>query len=678
MKKLVSLSTLLATLLYADAQNNKLDQIVVLGTKTESNISDLPAHVEVITQEQIQNSGYTTTADILANSVTIQTSPDGSSVRLRGMAHNETLLLIDGRRVIGEYEKKYELERIPAGMIERIEILKGSGSVLYGSEAMGGVINIITKKPTQKLTGEGSAVVYSDRIATDIFLAGALGATNYKLFANYLNRNAYDLQREINPKVMQAGEAKDPQNLTGGGGFGALRSDLASSYEIQREFLASLELVNVGAALSHKLNESFEMGADMGYLEEKKDALFVSNSYASNYKLPNTNPIMAREIPADEQNRNKRLTLGAYAKANPLENLTILYDFAHASYDKERFIYTPLYSELGYTSIDASLSGENVATLTSNIHNLLTTYTLNAENKLSFGAEHRERKNSSNALNTSRNNEALFAQHEYKPLEPLRVVYGARYDKDSLGESLWSGSLGANYALTQKLKLKTNYAQGFTTPDDRDLFVTQMTPNGRPMYGSTIITGDKTEAWQLKSQKSETIEAGLTYLTDYFKFDTTLYKTDVRDKIQRDIKPTYQTFINLDSVSIEGFESSLEFYYEEDFTARLYYMALDARDNLDNSELLFTPTEATGLSMSYFFKKNIEFRTITKHTSEQLNEERQRVPSYMITNLKVIATDLYKNFDLFCGVDNLFGETIDDTLGAIPQVNYYAGAKYRF
>lgn len=682
MKKSIVISLVSAALLHADLSTYKLDEIVILGTRTQTNISNLPSHVEVITQEEIKNSGFLTTADILVNNVSIQTSPDGSSVRLRGMEHNDTLLLIDGRRVIGEYEKKYELERIPAGMIERIEILKGSGSVLYGSEAMGGVINIITKKPTEKLMGEGSVIYGKDRVGANIFLGGKLGNSSYKLYTNYLTRDPYKVSRDTDVKVMQAGNEVSPSNLPNNATFGALKNNLHDSYIIDREFLPSLELVNVGGALSHKLNDVFEAGLDFSYLEEKKDNLFIGQSYATNYNLPNTNPIMARNIPAHEYNENKRVQVGGFVRINPMQNMEILYDAAHAKYDKDRVIQTPLFAELGFTNYQDSESSINKTIIKSMIHNIMGTYKLSDSNKISLGAEYRDKKNESDALSTSRDNKAVFAQHEYRALDSVEFVYGMRYDKDSIGESQFSGSFGANYELSKNTKLRANYAQGFKSPDDRDLFVMQMTPNGRFMYGSTIIAGDKTEAWDVKAEKSETMELGFITKGGFYKFDATVYRTDVEDKIERVILGSganqYQTFRNIADVTIKGFESSLSLFYKEDFMAKLYYMALDAKNNEDNSKLLFTPKEAASISLSYFLNENMELRSITKYIGKQLNEEAKEIGGYTLSNLKFIATDVAKDLDLFAGIDNIFKKELDDTIGLVPEAYYYVGAKYSF
>jgi len=682
MKKSILFSLACASLIHADITTQKLDPVVTLATRTQSNITNLPAHVEVISKEEIENSGYINTADIFINSGSIQTSPDGSKVSLRGMSHNDTLLLIDGRRVIGEYEKKYELERIPAGMIERIEILKGSGSVLYGSEAMGGVINIITKKPTQKLTGEGSVIYGQDRVGANLFLGGKIGESSYKLYTNYLTRDPYKLSRTTDVKVMQSGNEVSPSQLPNNATFGALRTNLNDSYTLEREFLANLEVLNVGGALSHRFSSSFEAGVDFSYLDEKKDNLFIGNSYTTNYTLPNNNPIMAKYTPAHEYNENQRLQFGAFARLNPLQNLEILYDVAYAKYNKDRVILTPLYSELGYQTQADSAIGRNDSTITSVIHNIMATHSFSEKNRLSIGAEYREKKNESDALNTSRDNKAIFAQHELEAIKNLDLVYGLRYDEDSIGESQLSGSIGANYKLTPNTKIRANYAQGFKSPDDRDLFVEQMTPNGRFMYGANVIAGNKTEAWELKAEKSETIELGFMTQGSFYKFDTTLYKTDVKDKIERVIVGSganqYQTFRNLASAEIQGLESMLSLYYEESFLAKLYYMRVDAKDKESDQELLLTPKEAASLTMSYFWSEDMELRSITKYTGEQLNEERSRVDGYTITNLKFIATDVSDGLDLFAGVDNIFKESIDDTIGQIPGAYYYLGAKYRF
>ena len=132
-----------------------LDEIVITGTKTPHLLKDVPVQTVVITQEEIKNSSAQTVSDLLKTVpglfVVSEDIPGVTSWRskLRGLDFNSGygLILVNGQRVkgggMGEYG--YGLNQVPLSAIERIEVIKGPGSVLYGSDAMLGVINIITK-----------------------------------------------------------------------------------------------------------------------------------------------------------------------------------------------------------------------------------------------------------------------------------------------------------------------------------------------------------------------------------------------------------------------------------------------------------------------------------------------------------------------------------------------------
>ena len=128
-------------------------EIVVTATRSQKRDVDVPAATTVITAEEIKDSGAENASDALekVNGFTYKSfGPNGASMgtmsnelNVRGMKSG-ALVLMNGNPI--SWRGKYNLDAIPAGSIERIEIVKGSGSVLYGSEAMSGVVNIITKK----------------------------------------------------------------------------------------------------------------------------------------------------------------------------------------------------------------------------------------------------------------------------------------------------------------------------------------------------------------------------------------------------------------------------------------------------------------------------------------------------------------------------------------------------
>jgi outer membrane receptor for ferrienterochelin and colicins len=122
--------------------------ITITGTRTEKRLKDSPVATEVITEKEIENSGAATVMDILDSyGIMVAHTPMGDSVQLQGMGKGRVLYLIDGRRIAGRAAQRLSGETLPLGNVERIEIVKGPQSALYGSDGIGGVINIITKKP---------------------------------------------------------------------------------------------------------------------------------------------------------------------------------------------------------------------------------------------------------------------------------------------------------------------------------------------------------------------------------------------------------------------------------------------------------------------------------------------------------------------------------------------------
>jgi iron complex outermembrane receptor protein len=130
------------------------EQIVVTGLRTEHSVLDSPAAISVITREDIEQSGALTVADLLRARAGLQvrdTIGDGGRgvvVSLRGFgenASNNTLILVDGRRLNNPSLAPPDLNTVAIGDIERIEVLQGGGGVLFGDQAVGGVINIVTR-----------------------------------------------------------------------------------------------------------------------------------------------------------------------------------------------------------------------------------------------------------------------------------------------------------------------------------------------------------------------------------------------------------------------------------------------------------------------------------------------------------------------------------------------------
>jgi outer membrane receptor for ferrienterochelin and colicins len=127
-----------------------LDQMVVTAARRAQRLGDAVTTVEVVSREDIERTGASDLASVLTEHTGIELQgghPAGAGVMLQGIGTERVLVLLDGQPVAGRISGGFDISRIPAAMVERIEVVKGAQSTLYGSEAMGGVVNIITRTP---------------------------------------------------------------------------------------------------------------------------------------------------------------------------------------------------------------------------------------------------------------------------------------------------------------------------------------------------------------------------------------------------------------------------------------------------------------------------------------------------------------------------------------------------
>ena len=165
----LSLLVLLPFLSFAQEKELTLDKVVVTATRDTEEIRKIPANVTVITEEKIKESNAQVVTDVLKDEVGVVVrdyfgTGKTATVDIRGLGETgplNTLVLVDGRRVNEIDLSGVDWTQIPLDQIERIEIVRGSGSVLYGDNAAGGVINIITKKPGKPFSATAEVVAGS-------------------------------------------------------------------------------------------------------------------------------------------------------------------------------------------------------------------------------------------------------------------------------------------------------------------------------------------------------------------------------------------------------------------------------------------------------------------------------------------------------------------------------------
>jgi iron complex outermembrane receptor protein len=206
MKKSVSIVALFIFIisipfsLPAQEKEVTLEEVVVTGTRDVQEIRKIPANVTVITKEEIERSNAQTVIDLTRSEVGVVArdfygTGKTASVDIRGFGETgplNTLVLVDGRRVNEVDLSGVDWTQIPLDQVERIEIVRGSGSVLYGDNAVGGVINIITKKPEKPLSARVEGVLGSYHLNKESgSVSGKWGPLSALLNADYNATEGY-------------------------------------------------------------------------------------------------------------------------------------------------------------------------------------------------------------------------------------------------------------------------------------------------------------------------------------------------------------------------------------------------------------------------------------------------------------------------------------------------------
>lgn len=186
-----------------DENLNPLDEIVITGTKTYKRQTDSPVIVGIIDSATLNNVQACNLSEGLRFQPGLRVETDCQTcnytqLRMNGLAGGYSQILINGRPIFSPLTGLYGLEQLPTNMIERIEVVRGGGSSLYGSSAIGGTVNVITKVPKENSYELNSFYQSIDGKADDIVLSGnsSLVSENKNsgiaFFFNHRERDWYD------------------------------------------------------------------------------------------------------------------------------------------------------------------------------------------------------------------------------------------------------------------------------------------------------------------------------------------------------------------------------------------------------------------------------------------------------------------------------------------------------
>ena len=396
-------------------KTNILQEVIVTATRTVRQLSSLPLPVQLISKAQIKQTGALKLNDILEEQTGLIIVPDFGGVlgiQMQGLDAQYTLILIDGVPLVGRSAGTLDLSRVTVNNIKQIEIVKGASSSLHGSEALGGVINIITETPkNKKFSGELNSRLGSF-FTTDNNLNFGLGIKKLNINAsiNSFSTDGYDLDKTDDEKTV----------------------------------------------LPYK-NSTSQL--QLNYKFSDKVSLLFSNRYfnqSNNVETIVNNRNASGKTKTNEFNSHSRLFY------NPNQNLSFTGEFYATQYfikddvrfnDTNAILYDDFFKEnLLRPEIRTSFQKRN------------TTYTSG------FGYNFNNLERTYFAEKAFNNSYYGFLQYDYNLKDKLNVLAGLRYDKNLAYASVLSPKLALNYQFLKQFSVQGSVGYGFKAPDLRQLY----------------------------------------------------------------------------------------------------------------------------------------------------------------------------------------------------------------
>ena len=661
----------------------ELEDVVVSATRTTRSLKDVPMPVSVISGKSIERMGALRLNEVLYEQTGIQVIQDhGSGVQIQGLSTDYVLILIDGEPIVGRTKGNLDLSRLVVGNIERIEIVKGPSSSLFGSEAMGGVINIITKKGKQEYTGS-LRLRYRKYNTADI--TAEAGKQDKKfgwyLFANRLSSDGYFMKGVTNTVT------KTMAPFTGYTFNGKTSYRFTDNLELNLGLrYYNEDQINSRTVVTNNLEQ------ELGEKTNRKDFSITPTLY---WTIAPGKKLQARHYITKFETR----TLYNY-KANG------------DVYDDSYFNQTFNRSEIQY---DHTINDNNISTVgIGNVTEKVDATRYESTNKF--------------------NQWYLFGQHQWNSKnKKANIVAGFRYDKHNQYADRFSPKLAAGYNINSKLSIQASIAGGYKAPTFEQLLLNFTNPTvGYSVLGTNVAAAaikklqdngeiqtiliDPSTIGAIKAERSLAYNFGFRYqpvkqvninvnffrnnISDLIDFNTIAIKTNMSNVF---------SYFNRNRVFTQGVEFGSNIKLPMNLELGLGYQYLDAKDadvwdkikdgkmyyrdpetNLDHKVAktayggLYNRSKHTG-NVKLMYENNkydfdITLRGIFRgkfgngldvNGNSILDDSREYVAGYSIWNMSV--RKFFNRFSLEAGVNNLFSEhtQYDPTT---PALNWYIGA----
>lgn len=546
-------------------QSDSLPEVVVTGTGTLHLLKDAPVQTEVINQRMLKNFSGKSIDEILSSltsSFSFNEDDMGSQMQMNGLGNSYILVLIDGKRIHGDVGGQNDLSLIDPQNIEKIEIVKGASSALYGSDAIAGVVNIITKKHRQ----EGVLLENSTRVGSygDLRQHNAVGL-NFGKFSSLTN---FQLQHS------------DGWQNTGTEHTVGTEPPI---YDSRNKTVNRHTNWQVAQRFTYKPTDRLEFYAD--------GSIYRKRIYRTSGKYPHYDVKTW-----DMEYQNASVSAGGTYKLNATDFLQLDVDWnRHAYYydftattlveDYDKSAGTIYYPYFPYLAGQKELQSDQQRTMA----NLKGVFSLPYNNRLNVGAEYRydwlKAPTRVRGGKAHDNTQSVYVQDEWNPVDMLNITAGLRLNHNSSFGMKLTPKLSAMLKLSNDFRLRASWSQGFKTPAIRELYYRYV----RQMSGTYLYLGNE----NLKPQSSNYYSVSAEYTHGSLSLTLSGYYNKLDNMIALVTIPNYQApdeyiilydpvktrqYQNIETAKTYGLDFNARYSWRE-LTVGLGYSYLDTRAN---------------------------------------------------------------------------------------------------
>jgi len=559
----------------------QLNEVVVTGTRTEKIHQNVPVTTEIISKKDINDSGTMDLGELLNQraGVAVTSSVEGGAVvNLMGIDSRYILILVDGQPITGKFNNRVSLEQIPTSIIEKIEIIKGPNSSLYGSEAMGGVINVITGKQVSGLT-------------TSVRLRQS--------FDMPLVPMDDDDDKNSIIGIKYAQQTNLQTNLGYGNDTIIGRLNLDYTYALPNDNaphnkIDEINRFSIGGELTNNITSQIKLHTKYNLYHSKEEGH------------------TSAEYTATKLNRNNILTDISY---KPRQTLEIQAIGRWANYYRHYDQIHPWNVAAGiYISRDTTTANDLELELIGIYSKDNTTLNVGFEQGVtSYAGE--ARGVGDHTMNTS----SIYGQLEFNPFAKTVLVLGTRWDDNDEITPVISPRLAAMYTLTERWKLRAAYGRGYRQPSFMERYIDWYHAGiGYSVLGNI----------DLKPERSAGGNIGVEYYhPGEYQVSLMIYYTKFNDMIDDFIyAPNVFSYRNINEVRYTGIEFQNRWKISNQWLASWSYNFVDNR-NVETDSLLSNTQPHTGnVRLSYQDKKShlsgsVKIKLVGPYYPEEFNTE---------------------------------------------------------